>query len=267
MGQASSGQHWVSLKGTTIKDVTQAEYVEEIREALAEQRGGWGVTVNLEILRQCTANPELMALINQADVRVPDGITLVWASRLLGSALRERVTGSDLIYSMSEMAAQNGYSIFLLGGNEGVADAAAQELQQRYVGLRVAGTHVPPFGFENSESEMAALEEALTKAHPDIVFVAVGFPKADHLIVKVRHLLPQAYWIGVGISFSFVANEVKRAPVWVQKSGLESYHRLIQEPRLAKRYLQDGPPFAAKLLAESAVKGVRNRVGHWLSRL
>lgn len=253
--------HIVPFRGTDIQDVTQAEYVDQIRRALADKRGGWGVTINLEILRQCTKDPALMELINEADVRVPDGITLVWASKLLGDPLRERVTGSDLIYSMSEMAAQEGYSIFLLGGDDGVAEKASAELQRRYPGLKVAGIHVPPFGFEKSEEQQAAMNTALSEAKPDIVFVALGFPKADVLTKKIRHLLPQAYWIGVGISFSFVAGEVSRAPKWVQKSGLESYHRLIQEPRLAKRYLQDGPPFAAKVLASSAFSGVMRRLG------
>lgn len=253
--------HIVPFRGTDIQDVTQAEYVEQIHQALQAKEGGWGVTINLEILRQCSKDPELMALINEADVRVPDGITLVWASKLLGDPLRERVTGSDLIYSMSEMAAQKGYSIFLLGGNDGVAEQASAELQRLYPGLKVAGIHVPPFGFEKSEEQMAAMEAALTESKPDIVFVALGFPKADVLTKRIRHLLPQAYWIGVGISFSFVAGEVSRAPKWVQKSGLESYHRLIQEPRLAKRYLQDGPPYAARVLASAAVKGLLRRVG------
>lgn len=116
-------------------------------------------------------------------------------------------------------------------------------------GLRIAGAECPPFGFENDESYMERLRDALLGASPDIIFVGLGSPKQERLIRELRVLLPQAWFLGVGITLSFVAGEVRRAPVWMRRCGLEWSHRLIQEPRrLGRRYLIDGAPAACILL-------------------
>jgi N-acetylglucosaminyldiphosphoundecaprenol N-acetyl-beta-D-mannosaminyltransferase len=156
---------------------------------------------------------------------------------------------------LSAQAAFRGKSIFLLGGNPGTAEAAALELQGRYPDLKIAGTFCPEMGFENNEPQWEMLVAAVVCAKPDIVYVALGSPKQELLIEQLRDKLPQAWWLGVGISFSFVSGDVQRAPVWVQQAGLEWLHRLLQDPgRLGKRYLVQGIPFAIELLASAAVR-------------
>ncbi len=182
----------------------------------------------------------------------------MWASRLQGTPLPERVTGSNLISSLSAGAAARGRSIYLLGGAPGTAEAAKKVLQARQPALRIVGTHCPPMGFEHDLKQLAALTAHVTKAAPDIVFVGLGSPKQERLIDHLRPNLPTAWWLGVGISFSFLCKSVKRAPMWVQRAGFEWAHRLVAEPRrLARRYLREGIPFTAQLLTAAAWQGLR----------
>jgi N-acetylglucosaminyldiphosphoundecaprenol N-acetyl-beta-D-mannosaminyltransferase len=183
---------------------------------------------------------------------------LIWASRVQGTPLPERVAGSSLCLSLSEKLARQSSSIYLLGGNPGVAKQAAQILQDRFPGLRIAGTHCPQIGFEKDAEQLESIRQQLIHANPDVVYVALGSPKTEKLIQLLRHDLPKTWWIGIGISLSFITGEVRRAPRWMQASGMEWIHRMAQEPtRLGKRYLIDGIPFALKLLSYSLLKRFR----------
>ena len=122
----------------------------------------------------------------------------------------------------------------------------------RFAGVRIAGIYYPDFGFESDEAQVQKLIAHLTAANPDIVYVALGSPKQEWLIGQLRGYLPRAWWLGIGISFSFLSGHVKRAPLWMQRAGLEWLHRLAQEPRrLARRYLVHGLPFAGSLFASA----------------
>ena len=242
----------VDLAGIRFDAVTRPQIVDHTVESLAQDCGGWILPVNLDVLRQYVQNPEVPHLTRRATVFVSDGMPLVWASRLQGTKLPQRVCGSDLIWSLSEAAAEAGRSVYLLGGDEGVGEEAAAVLCDRFANLKIAGTYCPPFGFEKSQKEMARIREALDAASPDIIFVALGFPKQERLVDQLIDRLPQTWWVSVGISFSFVAGRVERAPRWIQKFGLEWVHRMFQEPgRLVKRYLIDDIPFAISLFIRS----------------
>jgi len=179
-----------------------------------------------------------------------DGMPLIWASSLLGNPLPERVTGSNLISSLTAAAAARGRSIFLLGGSPGAAQKAAVVLSARHPNLRIAGVSSQPLESSADRSEWKSIADALTAANPDIVYVALGCPKQEELIEALRHTLPAAWWLGVGIAFSFVAGSIPRAPLWMQRIGLEWFHRLLKEPRrLARRYLIDDLPFALTLFS------------------
>ena len=130
-------------------------------------------------------------------------------------------------------------------------------MQTRFPLLKAAGTYCPERGFEKDEEAIARLADGIGSAGPDIIYVALGTPKEQHLIARLRGLLPGSWWMGVGISFSFLCGEVPRAPRWMQQTGLEWVYRLWQEPgRLARRYLVNDLPFAFRLLAGAAVKGI-----------
>lgn len=211
--------------------------------------GGWVCPVNLDVLRQIAASPQIRELVDRADLVVADGMPLIWASRIQGTPLPERVAGSSLILSLPAAAAAAGRSVFLLGGNPGAAEAAAARLRELDPDLRVAGTLCPPMGFERDPAMMQEIKDALTRSQPDIVFVGLGFPKQERLIAWLRTELSTAWFVSCGISFSFVSGEVLRAPRALQRLGLEWVHRLAQEPkRLFRRYIVDGPPFLARVL-------------------
>jgi N-acetylglucosaminyldiphosphoundecaprenol N-acetyl-beta-D-mannosaminyltransferase len=219
---------------------------------LKGHRGGTVYTMNLDHLRRFVWDPLRASNYNAASIVTADGTPLIWASRLLGTPLPERVTGSSLIWTLTAAAAANDKSIYLLGGAPGTAKKAARVLKQRYPKLKIAGISDETFEVRANEPTYRALRRKLVCAKPDIVYVALGSPKQEDLIERLRPTLPQAWWLGVGIAFSFVAGEISRAPLWMQRSGLEWVHRLVQEPRrLAKRYLIQGLPFAAVLLAHS----------------
>ena len=242
----------VRLRGVELHAITQRQCIEHILTAMDEGRGGSVVTPNLDILRRCSKDLNFAALVSESDLVVPDGMPLILASRIQGTPLPERVAGSDLIGSLCAAAADAGRSVFLLGGLPGSAEGAAKVLQTRSPALKVTGTYCPPMGFEDSPTEMAAMIEALTIAKPDIVWVALGSPKQELLINRIRDVLPASWWLGVGISFSFLCGDVQRAPRWAQVLCLEWLHRVIQEPKkLLKRYFVHGIPFAMGLMASA----------------
>jgi N-acetylglucosaminyldiphosphoundecaprenol N-acetyl-beta-D-mannosaminyltransferase len=251
----------VHLAGVRLDAITEEQCIKHLLDAVDAGRGGMLVTPNLDHLHRCSTNLAFSAMVAEADLVVADGMPLVWASRLQGTPLPERVAGSNLITTLSGAAAERGRSIYLLGGSEGTADGAARVLTEKFPSLKVAGTWYPPVGFEDDAAHMAELVSNLDAAKPDIVYVALGSPKQERLIARLRPILPGAWWLGVGNSFSFLCGDVRRAPRWMQISGLEWMHRLFQEPkRLFKRYVMVGLPFAATLLTRSAVKGVPNRL-------
>ena len=239
----------IELMGMRLHAVTEAQAIGHILAELSAGRGGWVVTPNLDHLRRFRQDPQVRDLYATAGLSLADGMPLIWAARLHGTPLPGRVPGSGLIWSLSAAAAAAGRSMYLLGGDPGSADEAAKILRERHPNVRITGTDCPAMGFERSESAMRDLIDRVVKADPDIVYVALGSPKQEWLIGQIHQHLPRAWWIGVGISFSFVAGRVRRAPAWMQNTGLEWLHRLAQEPRrLAKRYLVQGLPFAARLL-------------------
>jgi N-acetylglucosaminyldiphosphoundecaprenol N-acetyl-beta-D-mannosaminyltransferase len=245
--------------GIKIASIAEAAAVAVIIEAAIEGRGIWTITANLDHLRRYRSEPLAKQLIDSADLVVADGAPLTWASRLAGARLPARVAGSNLIWSISEAASHRNVSMFLLGGDPNVAERAACILRERYSGLEIVGTLCPPFGFENDEQMLERIRHEVTEANPRLVLVGLGFPKQDIMITHLRKTLPRASFIGVGISFSFVAGDVPRAPRWMHTLGLEWAYRLAQEPRrLANRYLVLGVPFALRLLGSAARYRMRN---------
>lgn len=252
-------RHRIDLQGIGFDVITESETCARIIDALSQQRGGYIVTANLDHLLRCTRYPRYKTLVKQADLVVADGMPLIWASNLQGTPLPERVAGSTLCLSLAQALAEHGKSLFLLGGNPGVAQQAARELKERFPGLRIAGTYFPTYGFEKDAAQLEAIRNLLQDSKPDMVYVALGSPKQEELINQLRTDFPTMWWMGVGLSLSFIAGEVHRAPLWVQRLGLEWIHRLAQEPkRLSKRYLINGIPFAIQLLTSSALRGLSN---------
>ncbi|MEU7899058.1 WecB/TagA/CpsF family glycosyltransferase [Nonomuraea sp. NPDC049152] len=242
----------VRVAGIEVDPFTERQVVEWVAAALDQGKGGHIVTPNVDICHAVSTDPALSALVAAADLVVADGMPLVWASKLLGTTIPERVTGADLIWSLSAMAAGIGRSVYLLGGPPGVAARAARELAGLYHGLEVCGVDAPPFGFEENAEELDRVRARLVAARPSVVFVGLGFPRQDRLIAELRADVPSAWFVGCGSAIAFAAGSVPRAPAWMRRAGAEWLFRLASEPgRLARRYLVDDVPFAVRLMARS----------------
>jgi exopolysaccharide biosynthesis WecB/TagA/CpsF family protein len=248
------GTSKVRLLGVDLDPLTEEEVVRHVLDRAGRREGGLVCTANADHLRQVVAGGVLRDLYaGEADLAVADGVPLLWAARLRGTPLPGRVAGSDLLWSLSEGAAQEGVPVYLLGGREGAADTAAATLVGRYPGLVVAGTACPPPGFDEVEGEVARLADELVAHRPGIVFSALGSPKQEVVNARLHRRLPATWFVGVGAAFDMAAGYVRRAPVWVQRAGLEWSYRLAQEPqRLVRRYLVDDLPLVARLLVSAA---------------
>ena len=228
---------------------------------LTAGRGGQIVTPNVDILRRVRRDRESRAYVESASLVVADGAPLIWASRLAGNPLPGRVAGSDLIWSLTAALAGQGRSIYLLGGAPGTSSRAEQVMRSRFPHLRIAGHLSPPFGFDTRPDQFEAACAAVVAARPDLVYVGLGFPKQERVIARLRPLLSSSWFLGCGAAIDFVAGVHRRAPVWMQRSGLEWVHRLASEPtRLMRRYLLHDLPFALELLAMSTRQRLRRHL-------
>lgn len=248
--------------GLPIARITRAEIERAITADVDTDRGGWVVTANLDHLRRVGTDRSgrTQDLLQECDVIVADGMPLVWASKLAGQPLPERIAGSDMIVSLSARVGDAGGRVLLLGGQPGAAEDAARILRSATPRLAV-DTVCPPYGFEHDVAQLERLEDTIRSAGPDVVFVALGFPKQDELIRRLRRAYPRAWYVGVGVSVDFVAGRVSRAPRWMQRTGTEWLHRMTQEPgRLFVRYVVHGIPFAVRLFRWSATTRLRGSV-------
>lgn len=245
----------VDIESIDFLALDESGVVDYAIDAVREGRGLRLLTVNVDILQSLKRSPAYREVVGDDYEAVADGMPIVWASRLMGTPLPGRVTGADLIVSLTAAAASAGMRVLLLGGDGGSADAARLELVRRGAAIeQLAAIELPnPMSFESAF--LAQLASDVETAKADVVFVSLGSEKGERLISSARHALPKACWLNVGAAFDFLAGRVERAPGHVQDAGLEWLHRLTREPgRLAKRYLVDDGPFALGMLARSAAR-------------
>ncbi len=221
----------VTILGVPIHAVTMAETLAWVAEAVATRVPRQICTPNPEFLMTARRDADFRAVLQAADLNIPDGIGLLWAARWLGDRLPERVAGSDLVGAIAAQAAQAGWRVFLLGAAPGVAERTAALLQAAHPGLMIAGTES---GSPRPE-DVERLVALITTARPDVLFVAYGAPAQDKWIAAQRARLGVPVSIGVGGSFDFIAGRSVRAPQWAQRLGLEWLYRLGREPWRARR--------------------------------
>jgi N-acetylglucosaminyldiphosphoundecaprenol N-acetyl-beta-D-mannosaminyltransferase len=216
--------------------------LKRIEELVAAGRGGAIFTPNVDHIVKADRSRALREAYQTADLSLPDGQWVLWASRLLGTPLSEKISGSDLALPLARLAAAKGWSMYLLGGADGVAEAAAARLE-RETGVRICGFESP---FIDLASPDPAVAERVRAARPTLVLVALGAPKQELWIQRNLETLRPAVMLAVGGTLDFVAGRLRRAPRWMSRSGLEWLFRLALEPRrLARRYLIDDPHFLA----------------------
>jgi len=244
----------------SIACIDKAGVLDHVFASLGRGAGGWLVTANLDFLHRHARDPEARRLYAGADVCVADGMPLVWAARLQGDHLPERVAGSDLLLLVAARAEREGRKIYLLGGEPTANARAVDVFRERWPNLAIVGNSSPQVASPPTEAQLAALRDELLRTRPDILLVGLGSPKQEQVIDALRATLPNAWMMGVGISFSFVAGNVRRAPLWMQRIGLEWFFRLVQEPRrLVHRYLANDLPFFFELCGRALLHRARRR--------
>jgi exopolysaccharide biosynthesis WecB/TagA/CpsF family protein len=228
----------INLLGIDIDNVTFHETLIKIESLIENRKPSFIVTTNVDHLITLQEDSDFRKIYKRAALAVPDGVPLLWAARFLGKPLRERVAGSDLFPALCQLAAQKGYGLFFLGGRSDVADKAKSTLERRCPGIKIVDTYSPSFGFETDPGEIEKICSLIKRARPDILFVGLGAPKQERFIFQYKDALNIPFSMGIGISFDFFAGTTKRAPIWMQKIGLEWFSRVLTEPRrLFKRYL------------------------------
>lgn len=230
----------MKFMNTEVDNLTMSEALNEIDKLITENKCAYVVTPNVDHIVQLETNSELREVYNHADLILTDGKPLIWISKVYGTPIKEKISGSDLFPLLCERATQKGHGMFFLGAEEGVADTAAKNLMKRFPGLKIVGTYSPSFGFEKSEKELLKIEELIKNANPHILIVGLGTPKQERYILHNRFKLGVPISLGLGASLDFEAGNVKRAPKWMSDNGLEWFYRFLCEPkRLFKRYFID----------------------------
>ena len=217
--------------GVNVCDVDMEKALEEIDTIIESKEPSFVVAINPEKIMKAEKDEKLLGLLNRAAIQIPDGVGVVIASKLKGGNIRTRVTGIDLMYGICGNAAKKGHKVYLLGAKPGVAEQAGGILKERYKGLNIVGICDGYFKDENE-----AIKDILLNA-PDILFVAMGSPKQEYWITEHMKTLKVPLLMGVGGSFDVTCGNIKRAPEWMCRLGLEWLYRLAKEPWRYKRMI------------------------------
>jgi N-acetylglucosaminyldiphosphoundecaprenol N-acetyl-beta-D-mannosaminyltransferase len=236
-------QKRLMLGKVPIDVVTFDGALDAIGQLVAARQGGYVVTPNIDHIVIADHNAAFEQAYAQAALSLVDGMPLVWASRILGQQLPEKISGADLIFPLMKRAAENKWRVYLMGAGPGVAEKAAEELHRRY-GTLVVGCDAPRVSVDPAASENAAAVAKIQAAKPDLVLVALGAPKQEIWMHRCVAQYAPAVALGIGAGLDFIAGTVKRAPKWMSNNGLEWAYRLSREPkRMWRRYLVDDPRF------------------------
>ncbi|MBR3396045.1 MAG: WecB/TagA/CpsF family glycosyltransferase [Firmicutes bacterium] len=222
----------VKILGVRVDKITKAQALEEFQKLLEGDRCELIVTPNAEIVEKASKTPELRRIINEeAAIVTPDGVGLIYASKLKGDPIQEKVAGIDFAHSAIELCAQLGRSVYLLGSKPGVAEAAAANLEKEIPGLKIAGFRD---GYFREDEEPSVVAE-INASGADFLCVALGSPKQEYFVIKHRDALKVKAAAGLGGSLDIWSGQLNRAPQFYIDHGLEWLYRMIQEPKRLKR--------------------------------
>jgi N-acetylglucosaminyldiphosphoundecaprenol N-acetyl-beta-D-mannosaminyltransferase len=240
----------IAILGIPFDNVTTNEALARIEEMIASRKPHYLATANVDFLVQAREDIELRRILFDADLVLCDGTPLLWVSRWLGNPLRERVAGADIVPLLMKLAAEKKYRVFLLGASPESARQAADRLHDAYPDLLLAGSYSPPFN-KLIEMDHDEIKRRILAAKPDLLFVSLGCPKQEKWIAMHYRSLGVPVSAGVGATIDFLAGQVRRAPTWMRRSGLEWVYRLAQEPRrLFGRYMKDLWAFGWSIAAQ-----------------
>ncbi len=241
----------IELMGCQIDNLSMEETLQVVEGFVCSGLPHQHVVVNVDKLVKASKDENLRRIINECALINVDGMPVVWASRLLGKPLKERVAGVDLFEALLKRSAARGWRVFFLGAREEVVLAVSDLYLKRYPGLTVAGYRN---GYWKPEEEAEVVAQ-VTNAKADLLFVAISSPKKEEFLGRYQSEMKIPFAMGVGGSFDVAVGRVRRAPLWMQSAGLEWFYRFLQEPRrMFKRYFIEDMAFFALLVKEAMRK-------------
>jgi N-acetylglucosaminyldiphosphoundecaprenol N-acetyl-beta-D-mannosaminyltransferase len=240
----------ITLMGCQVDNLSMEETLGRIEHFIQSGRPHQHVVVNVDKLVKASRDPQLRQIINDCALINADGMPVVWASRLLGKPLKERVAGVDLFEALMRRAGEKGWRVFLLGAREEVVGKVAETYQRKYPKLVLAGYRN---GYWKGEAEELDVVRQVRDSRADLLFVAISSPKKEQFLGRYQAEMKIPFAMGVGGTFDVAIGRVKRAPVWMQKSGLEWFYRFLQEPRrMFRRYFIEDMAFIWLFIKEAA---------------
>lgn len=230
----------IKFLNTYIDSLTVSEAKARVDEMVQKRTPQYVVTPNTDIVMRMQRDPDLLEICNKADLILTDGEMLVKLSKFLGNPIKERVAMTDFVWDVCDLAVEKKYRVFLFGGKESVLEKGKERIQKKYPNLNICGHYSPPLGFENNPAELQKALDIIKDGKADILIVFLGCPKQERFIAAHKDEYQVPVSITMGGCIDFIGADIKRAPLWMQKSGLEWFFRFAQEPkRLFKRYFVD----------------------------
>jgi N-acetylglucosaminyldiphosphoundecaprenol N-acetyl-beta-D-mannosaminyltransferase len=240
----------ITMMGCRIDNLSIEETLGRIEDFIRSGKPHQHVVVNVDKLVKASRDAGLRRIINGCALVNADGMPVVWAARLLGKPLKERVTGVDLFEALMRRAGERGWRVFLLGARREVVAQVAETYRSRYPQLAIAGWRD---GYWQGEAEEAEVAAQVRASGADLLFVAIGSPKKEQFLGRWQETMRIPFAMGVGGTFDVAIGRVKRAPRWMQRAGLEWFYRFLQEPRrMFRRYFIEDMAFLWLLLKEAA---------------
>lgn len=228
------------LLNTYVNNVNMDEAIQAIEDMIASEKKSYIVAINVDVVMKIENDSYLKEITDKADMVLVDGKPLEWIAKWHNKPIKAKISGSDLVPLLCKRAAENGYSLFIIGGKEGIAEKAKQNLERDLPGIRIVGTYAPPFGFEKDAKELNRINRMISDVHPDLLVACFGCPKQEKWIYENISKYDAKVSVCAGATVDFLAGNVNRAPRWMSEHGLEWFYRFLQEPkRMFKRYFVD----------------------------
>lgn len=228
------------LLNTYVNNVSMTETVHEIERMICEKHKSYIVAINVDVVLKIEHDKYLKKITDDADMVLVDGQPLVWISKWHKRPVKAKISGSDLVPKMCEVAAEKGYTMFIIGGKDGIAEKAKKNLEMKLPRIQIVGTYAPPFGFEKDQRELDKINAMIAAVHPDILVACFGCPKQEKWIYENYQKYDATVSICAGATVDFLAGNIDRAPKWMSDHGLEWFYRFTKEPkRLFRRYFVD----------------------------
>jgi N-acetylglucosaminyldiphosphoundecaprenol N-acetyl-beta-D-mannosaminyltransferase len=238
---------YVDILGVNVSAINMDGAVCAADRWIRSGKCGYVCVTSVHGVMEAQRDPSFRHILNHGVMNLPDGMPLVWVGKLQGAEHIERVFGPDFLVEICRLSVTQGYRHFLYGGAQGVASELKRSLEQRFPGIEIVGTYTPPFRPLNDEEEHDILAQIQT-SRADVVWIGLSTPKQERFMAQFVSRLRVPLLVGVGAAFDYHTGRIRDCPPWVKRSGLQWFHRLLQDPgRLWRRYLHNNPAFIWKI--------------------